>query len=197
MREPYPGRMASVDVLFEGYLGRPDHRVASTVGLIRDEDAIVVVDPGLVPRPESILDSLRALGLLPADVTDVVFSHHHPDHTMNAALFPDARFHDHWAIYHHDLWTDRDSEGYQLSRDVSLLHVRGHSDEDIATLARTDDGLVVFTHAWWTATVPVEDPYAPDAGRLHSCRARLLELSPRLIVPGHGAAFQPTPETPR
>jgi len=25
-----------------------------------------------------------------ADVTDVVFSHHHPDHTVNAALFPAA-----------------------------------------------------------------------------------------------------------
>jgi hypothetical protein len=24
---------------------------------------------------------------------------HHPDHTVNAALFPNARIHDHWAIY--------------------------------------------------------------------------------------------------
>src|SRR6266487_6113688 len=83
--EPYPEGMALVDVLFEGYLGRPDHRVASTVGLIRDTGAIVVVDPGLVPGPSSILDPLAALGLGPADVTDVVFSHHHPDHTLNAA----------------------------------------------------------------------------------------------------------------
>jgi glyoxylase-like metal-dependent hydrolase (beta-lactamase superfamily II) len=27
-------------------------------------------------------------------VTDVVFSHHHLDHTVNAALFPAARIHD-------------------------------------------------------------------------------------------------------
>ena len=189
--------MASVDVLFEGYLGRPDHRVASTVGLVRDGDTIIVVDPGLVPGPGSILDPLAALGLGPADVTDVVFSHHHPDHTLNAALFPGARFHDHWAIYQNDLWTDRTAEGFQLSPDVSLLHVRGHTEEDVATLARTPEGLVVFTHAWWTASAPVEDPYAPDPEQLHACRARILELAPAMIAPGHGAPFRPGPSTPR
>jgi glyoxylase-like metal-dependent hydrolase (beta-lactamase superfamily II) len=189
--------VAQVDVLFEGYLGRPDHRVASTVGLVRDGDAIVIVDPGLVPGPHSILDPLAGLGIRPEDVTDAVFSHHHPDHTLNAALFPTARFHDHWAIYQDDLWTSRDAEGFQISPAVSLLHVRGHSNEDIATVVQTEDGLVVFTHAWWTAEVPVEDPYAPDPTALHASRARILELSPTLIVPGHGPAFQPGPATPR
>jgi glyoxylase-like metal-dependent hydrolase (beta-lactamase superfamily II) len=189
--------MASVNVLFEGYLGRPDHRVASTVGLIRDSDTIVIVDPGLVPGSRSILGPLADRGLGPDDVTDVVFSHHHPDHTINAALFPGARFHDHWAIYQGDLWTDREADGFHLSPDVFLLHVRGHTDEDIATLARTDDGLVVFTHAWWTSDTPIEDPYAPDAVRLHASRARLLDLSPTLIVPGHGAPFHPAATTPR
>lgn len=195
--EPYPEGMALVDVLFEGYLGRPDHRVASTVGLVRDADSILVVDPGLAPRPQSILDPLAGFGLAPAEVTDVVFSHHHPDHTLNAALFAGARFHDHWAVYEGDLWTEREADGFQLSPDVSLLHVGGHSEEDIATLVRTDDGLVVFTHAWWTAEAPVEDPYAPDAARLHAARGRILELSPTLIVPGHGAPFHPGPSTPR
>ena len=101
--------MATVDILFQGYLGRPDHRVASTVALVRDGDVVAVIDPGLVPGPGSILDPLAALGVHPEAVTDVVFSHHHPDHTLNAALFASARFHDHWAIYRGDLWTDRDA----------------------------------------------------------------------------------------
>ena len=196
-REVSSPSVVSVDVIFEGYLGRPDHRVGSTVGLIRSDDLVVIVDPGLVPRPQSILEPLATRGLVPADVTDVVFSHHHPDHTLNAALFSGARFHDHWAIYEGDLWTDRDAEGFQLGPDVSLLHVRGHSDEDVATLVQTAGGLVVFTHAWWTAEVPIEDPYAPDAARLHEARARLLDLAPTLIIPGHGAPFQPGPGTPR
>jgi glyoxylase-like metal-dependent hydrolase (beta-lactamase superfamily II) len=189
--------MARVDVVFEGYLDRPDDRVASTVGLVRDGDAVIVVDPGLVPGPGAILEPLAELGVRPEDVTDVVFSHHHPDHTLNAALFPGARFHDHWAIYKGDQWTSRDAEGYRISPDVSLLHVKGHSNEDVATVVQTETGLVVFTHAWWTAKVPVEDPYAPDPAKLRASRGRILELSPALIVPGHGAAFHPSPETPR
>ena len=189
--------MAQVEILFEGYLGRPDHRVASTVGVIRDGESVIVVDPGLVPGARSILDPLAATGIGPSEVTDVVFSHHHPDHTINAALFPAARFHDHWAMYQGDLWTDREAEGFQVSPDVELLHVRGHSAEDVATVARTEEGLVVFTHAWWTAEGPVEDPYAPDATALHEARARILALSPVRIVPGHGAPFKPTSGTPR
>lgn len=189
--------MAQVHILFEGYLDRPDGRVGSTVGLVVDGDTIVVVDPGLVPAPASILDPLGGQGVRPEDVTDVVFSHHHPDHTLNAALFPNARFHDHWAIYQGDLWTSRDAEGFQISAGVSLIRVPGHSNEDIATLVMTDDGLVVFTHAWWTAEMPDHDPFAPDPVALHESRARILELSPALIVPGHGAPFKAGPQTPR
>jgi hypothetical protein len=62
----------------------------------------------------------------------------------------------------------------------------------------TTEGLVVATHLWWSATVPVEDPYASDAAALHGHRARVLTL-PGLarIVPGHGPAFVPDDDTPR
>jgi glyoxylase-like metal-dependent hydrolase (beta-lactamase superfamily II) len=192
----YSGSVAVVHILFEGYLGRPDNRVASTVGLVRDGGSIIIVDPGLVPSPASILEPLAGHGIRPEDVTEAVFSHHHPDHTLNAALFPSARFHDHWAIYQADLWTDRDAEGFQISPAVSLIRTPGHTNEDIATLVSTDDGLIVFTHAWWTAQGPVEDPYATDPKALHASRDRILDMSPVLIVPGHGPAFQPGPGTP-
>jgi glyoxylase-like metal-dependent hydrolase (beta-lactamase superfamily II) len=194
---PYPEQVARVDILFEGYLGRPDHRVASTLGLVRDGDTIVVIDPGLVPEIGSILNPLAEHGVYPESVTDVVFSHHHPDHTLNAALFPGARFHDHWAIYQGDLWTSREAEGFRISPGVFLIRVPGHTSEDIATVVETDDGLVVFTHAWTTADQPVENPFTSDPAALHASRARILEMNPRLIVPGHGAPFEPGPQTPR
>lgn len=93
---------------------KPWH-VASTVSLLREGDTIVVVDPGMVEDRKLILDPLATAGISPEQVTDVVFSHHHPDHTLNAALFPHARAHDIWATYHHDLWYDRPAEGYRLS----------------------------------------------------------------------------------
>lgn len=82
---------AEVSVLVEGYA---DDRVAGTVTLIRDGDVVIVVDPGMVADRGLILDPLTALGIHADAVTDVVFSHHHLDHTLHAALFPQARFHD-------------------------------------------------------------------------------------------------------
>jgi glyoxylase-like metal-dependent hydrolase (beta-lactamase superfamily II) len=188
--------MASVDILVEGHLGDDDH-VASTVGLVRAGEILVVVDPGLVPGRRAILDPLAAAGHGAEDVTDVVFSHHHPDHTLNAALFPNARFHDHWAIYRDDVWTSRDAEGFVLGEGVTLIRTPGHTPEDISTVVETDEGLAVFTHAWWTASGPTEDPYAPDMAVLHASRGRILALGPRTIVPGHGAPFEPNDQTPR
>jgi glyoxylase-like metal-dependent hydrolase (beta-lactamase superfamily II) len=187
------GRMtALVDVLNAGYVG---DRVASTVTLIRDADAVVVVDPGMVASRGLILDPLHALGVAAEDVTDVIFSHHHPDHTLNAALFPAARFHDFWAIYQDDVWTDRSADGFQLSPSVQLMTTPGHTAEDISTLAVTDQGLVVLTHLWWHADGPEVDPFAQDLDALRANRAKVLELDPAQIIPGHGAAFSPPHRT--
>jgi glyoxylase-like metal-dependent hydrolase (beta-lactamase superfamily II) len=191
---------AEVRILFEGYLSRPDaeDRTASTVGLARDDGVLVVVDPGMVPGRDAILRPLAEMEIAPDQITDVVLSHHHPDHTLNAALFPKARVHDHWAWYRDDLWVDRPAEGFEVSPSIRLIETPGHSPQDVSTLVDTDGGLVVFTHLWWTATVPAEDPFAPDPELLHENRARVLSLRGlRTIVPGHGAPFEPGPETPR
>ena len=193
-----PGGSATVHVLHEGYVGRDgdDERVAGTVTLIMDGDALIVVDPGMVASREALLTALAEHGPAAGDVTDVVFSHHHPDHTVNAALFPAARIHDHWAMYVGDRWVDRDAHGLELAPSVRLLRTPGHTAEDISTVASTASDLVVCTHAWWAAFGPPEDPLGADAGQLHASRAALLEFA-TLIVPGHGAPFRPDQDTPR
>lgn len=179
---------AQLDVLAVGYASE---RVASTVVLIRDGGAIIVVDPGMVAHRGVILEPLGGLGLTPEEVSDVVFSHHHPDHTLNAALFPEARFHDHWAIYKNDTWTDRPADGFQISPSVHLRSTPGHTAEDITTLVHTDRGLAACTHLWWSAEGPEIDPLATDQELLQRSRAGVLALHPALIVPGHGHPFVP------
>ena len=185
---------AALHVLQAGYVGAegPDGmRVGSTITYLAEGDVRVIVDPGLAPSRRHILDPLRDLGVEPGQVTDVVFSHQHIDHTLNAALFPNARFHDYAAIYRDDLWADDDAEGRMLSDSISLIRTPGHTVEDISTVAQTVAGLVVMTHAWWTAEGPLEDPYAPDAEVLRRSRDRILALEPSLILPGHGPGFTP------
>ena len=183
---------ASVHVLHEGYV-RDDpagDRVGSSVTLILDAGRVIVVDPGMVPDRDALLAALAAHGPAPGDVTDIVFSHHHPDHTLNAALFERARFHDFWAIYQDDTWTERPADGFQLSPSVTLMATPGHTAQDITTLAVADGGLVACTHLWWSSEGPAVDPLAEDQQELERSRARLLALGPALIVPGHGAPFE-------
>jgi glyoxylase-like metal-dependent hydrolase (beta-lactamase superfamily II) len=189
---------ARVHILHEGY-ARPDgdqERVGSTVTLITDGDVVVVVDPGMVAAREDLLAALRARGVATGDVTDVVFSHHHPDHTVNAALFPAARIHDHWAIYDGDRWISREAEGAGLSPSVRLLATPGHTREDITTVASAGDGVYACTHAWWHADGPAEDPLAVDSAALHASRRLILDIA-TVIVPGHGPAFRPDDRTSR
>lgn len=179
---------AQLDILASGYAGE---RVASTVVLVRDGDSVIVIDPGMVAHRNVILGALAGLDVAPERVTDVIFSHHHPDHTLNAALFSEARFHDHWAIYKDDTWTDRSAEGFAVSPSVHLRLSPGHTAEDITTLVDTDSGLVACTHLWWSADGPEVDPLAESADMLQQSRAKILSLRPSLIVPGHGAPFVP------
>jgi glyoxylase-like metal-dependent hydrolase (beta-lactamase superfamily II) len=190
--------VSEVTILVEGYVreSADELRVGSTVSFIRDGDALVVVDPGLVAAPAAILDPLRALGVEPEAITDVVFSHHHPDHTMHAALFPKADVHDVMAIYRADRWIDRPAEGFEISPGVRLIETPGHTREDITTLAETADGVVAFTHLWWSEDGPADDPYAFDREVLRTQRERVLGIASR-IVPGHGAPFTPGADTPR
>jgi glyoxylase-like metal-dependent hydrolase (beta-lactamase superfamily II) len=188
------GRTARLDVLFTGYAAMP--RVAGTVSLVRDGDRVVVVDPGMVPDRSAITDPLRALGVDPDDVTDVVLSHHHPDHTVNVALFGEVPVHDFQAVYTRDEWTSRPAEGVAITPSVRLLATPGHTPQDLTVLVGTPEHVAALTHLWWTAAGPADDPYSVDDGDLRAQRARVLEVAD-LVVPGHGEPFVPDDRTPR
>jgi len=196
-RKDVPEAMtAKVDVLVIGSVDNAAGTIEPSISLVRDGDATIIIDPGIVFDQRQILEPLEALAVNPRDVSDIVFSHHHPDHTMNAGLFPNARVHDHWAIYHRNTFKFRPAEGALIAPSVRLIATPGHSREDITTLVGTADGVYAFTHVWWHEAGPPADPVAADLDQLHVSRARILRLADR-VVPGHGKAFVPGVSTPR
>jgi glyoxylase-like metal-dependent hydrolase (beta-lactamase superfamily II) len=178
--------VAQLDVVFDGY--GTEAGVAGTVSVLRDADVVAIVDPGMVPTRAAILDPLAALGIAPDDVTDVILSHHHPDHTVNIALFPEVTVHDHWATYHRDQWTSRPAEGVQISPGIKLLETPGHTPQDITTLVETDEGIAALTHLWVYETSPGSG-LDVDPALVVEHRARVLDVA-SIIVPGHGPAFR-------
>ena len=55
---------AKVQMLFNGYVdtGVSPFSVASSIAFVRDGDVRVIIDPGIVPGPRSILNPLEQLG---------------------------------------------------------------------------------------------------------------------------------------
>ena len=87
------------------------------ITLLRTGDRTVLFDAGagqeFMPTAGKLMDAFDALGVDPRDVTDVVFTHAHPDHLWGVLddfgdlMFPDAGYYigrSEW-----DYWTDPDT----------------------------------------------------------------------------------------
>ncbi|UWR34904.1 MBL fold metallo-hydrolase [Sulfitobacter sp. W027] len=71
--------------------------------LLRDAERVVLFDagsgPAFMPSAGVLLDSLEAVGVAPEAVTDVIFTHGHPDHLWGVLddfddlVFPNASYH--------------------------------------------------------------------------------------------------------
>ena len=181
--------MATVELIHPGYIRDGGH-VGSSISLIRDGDAIIVADPGLVASRSLILEPLAARGIAPGAVTHVFLSHHHPDHTLNVALFPNAEVFDFWGRYRDDLWLDHGGDGWQMTDHAQLWLTPGHTEEDASLVVEADDGVYALTHLWWHPDrTPEIDPVAPDQAILETQRARVLAAAD-IVIPGHGEPFR-------
>jgi glyoxylase-like metal-dependent hydrolase (beta-lactamase superfamily II) len=85
---------AGVDIIVSGYPGKSVCHGGlgwSTIALIRADARIALVDAGPFGMRDLLLRSLAERGLKPADVTDLLLTHSHWDHSVNWTLFPHAR----------------------------------------------------------------------------------------------------------
>jgi glyoxylase-like metal-dependent hydrolase (beta-lactamase superfamily II) len=85
-----------VEVLIQGYPGKSKEQGGlgwSTVALARGHGRVVMLDTGRLGTRKVLLERLKALGVTPADVTDVLITHVHYDHSENWPMFPNATIH--------------------------------------------------------------------------------------------------------
>ena len=187
--------------------------VGSTIGLVIGEDSEgspvnLIVDPGFSTNTAAVIELLGNVGLEPDKVTHVFVSHHHPDHTLNAGLFPNATLVDFWATYKVDpaearglLWEDH-PDPYPIAPGITVVRTPGHTYEDASLIVETGaaNQKVVFTHVWWfysdgglspVGPAPEQDPIADDQLQLEASRTLIENENPRCIIPGHGAPFKP------
>jgi len=83
-----------IDVLIQGFPGRMVCHGGlgwSTIALVRGEGRVALVDVGSFNMRKAILEQLAKRDLEPGDVTDVILTHSHYDHSLNWIMFRHAR----------------------------------------------------------------------------------------------------------
>src|SRR5690348_3680778 len=86
--------MYRIDVLVQGYPGKAVCHGGlgwSTITLLRSQQHTMLIDVGSFGIRKHLAKQLGALGVRPSDVTDVVLTHAHYDHSVNFVLFDRAR----------------------------------------------------------------------------------------------------------
>jgi glyoxylase-like metal-dependent hydrolase (beta-lactamase superfamily II) len=84
----------TVDVIVSGYPGKAVCHGGlgwSTIVLLRGHGRVALVDVGTFGMRNLLITGLARRGLTPADVTDVILTHSHHDHSINWVLFSHAR----------------------------------------------------------------------------------------------------------
>jgi len=89
----------AIDILVQGFPGKSVCHGGlgwSTIALLRGQSGaatgrVVLFDTGSFSQRRLLVDGLASRGLTCADVTDVVLSHAHWDHSVNWIMFPQAR----------------------------------------------------------------------------------------------------------
>jgi N-acyl homoserine lactone hydrolase len=84
----------TIEIAVQGYPGKSVCHGGlgwSTIALLRGHGRVALIDTGSFGQRNLILARLAANGLTPADVTDVLLTHSHHDHSINWVMFPKAR----------------------------------------------------------------------------------------------------------
>ncbi len=86
-----------VEILIQGYPGKSKEQGGlgwSTVALARGPGGrIALLDTGRLGARKVLLERLKAAGVAPGEVTDVLITHVHYDHCENWPMFPNATIH--------------------------------------------------------------------------------------------------------
>ncbi|ESR23731.1 MBL fold metallo-hydrolase [Lutibaculum baratangense] len=158
-----------IDIVVEGYPGKSVCHGGlgwSSIVLLRGHGRVALVDVGAFGVRKTLIKRLADYGLTPKDVTDVLLTHSHYDHSVNWTLFSHARIviggdeldwsvNEPWGespvpeLYVRELSTwptlARVSEGDEVLPGITAYDAPGHTPGHLIFVLRGREHDVVFT----------------------------------------------------
>ena len=162
----------------------------------------VIVDTLSPWDRETLVGLLSAENVQVEDITHVICTHGHPDHTGNNNLFTSAKLHivGH-SIYHRDTYLEHEfskGKSYQLDgKDLVVAPTPGHTLDSVCVLVNTREGRVCLAGDLFEKVEDIEDTsiWKEAGSESEICqitnRSKVL-FNSDFIVPGHGPMFRVT-----
>jgi glyoxylase-like metal-dependent hydrolase (beta-lactamase superfamily II) len=172
----------------------------ASVVYIENNNHRIIFDPG--SSREKLLSALKENQINVNDITHVVLSHRHLDHTLLMGIFPKAKIvtekylHDGTKIYeyHKNIF----------GKAVEIVNLSGHTKSDLCLLVTTTEGKYALSGDlfWWNFDEVQEKDIDGLAGHqdrfalkrkiseslLEDSRRKILSLAD-FVIPGHGKIF--------
>jgi len=184
--------MADAKVLLEGFTNSDKRALGEeeesrpTMTLIKDDDFIILSDPGVVSDQQIIADALAKENLKIEDITHIFITHSHLDHYRNVGMFPKAKVVEYFGIWDGGHVIDRPKK---LTENIEIVETPGHNSNSITMLVDTDKGkIAIVGDLWWSERGPKNDPYASRPDKLIESRAMIKKIA-NFVIPGHGPMF--------
>jgi len=187
---------AQVKILIEGctnadsVVATGEERTRPTITLVKDNDIIMVVDPGTLESQQLLVDALRKENLTVGDIDVVCITHSHIDHYRNIGMFPKAK-----TLEFYGLWDKESVESWSenFSASIKIIHTPGHDNTGITLLVDTNEGVVAICgDVFWKENhpeKPQDDAYALDPQKLQDSRDSILKMAD-WVIPGHGKMYK-------
>ena len=184
--------MNTVAVLVEGYAKMTDtgwNASSSACLIITDSGLKIITDPGA--NRDLLLKKLEEIAVDPEEINYVFITHHHLDHAMNIALFPNAQVIDEEALYTQAVAI----EGVEAipNTTIRVMKTPGHEYAHASLIVPTTEGTVIIAGDvfWWEESdeqkidLNKKDDFAEKMEVLIDSRRKILEIAD-IIIPGHG-----------
>ena len=181
--------MVEVKILVEGHTSKEsgEEKTCATISLVRDEDIVMVVDPGVLEDQQILVDALEKEGLDIEDVNMVCLTHSHIDHYRNIGMFPKAK-----TLEYYGIWSGKtvDNWNENFTKNIEIIKTPGHDKTSITLLVKTEMGIIAICgDVFWKENYPEKDIYADNPEKLKESRENILKLAD-YIIPGHAGMYK-------
>jgi hydroxyacylglutathione hydrolase len=133
-------------------------------------DKNILIDTGSPQAKKELLRDLKEIGITPQDISIIILTHSHWDHTGNTGLFPNA-----------EIYTHSNIDSLSI-RELRIIKTPGHTKDSIALLYQDIlfSGDTLFHNGIGRTDFPESNPekMQDSLNKLHS-------LKYKILAPGH------------